>query len=141
MNMLIPGVIFLVALLAIGGVIWLAMGERRESGSAVVTKPATNGQASAVAAPATGTGSEEGKTAALAPTIPVPLDKLTLESTHTGAHEESGFPALNGQFYELAAELRTLHSQAQDIERRLGLLTEMINRIEQEYGEIGVEAE
>jgi hypothetical protein len=51
------------------------------------------------------------------------------------------FSMLNGQFYELAAELRALHRESQDIERRLGILSDLVSRIEREYGEIGVEAE
>ena len=50
--------------------------------------------------------------------------------------------ALNGQFRELAAELRTLYQQAWDLERRLRGLMEMADRIEDKQDvEISVEEE
>jgi hypothetical protein len=45
-------------------------------------------------------------------------------------NEAPGPSALNGQFHELAAELRTLYQQAADLEQRLRTLTEIADRIE-----------
>lgn len=39
-------------------------------------------------------------------------------------------PTLNGQFHELANEIRSLHQQASQLEQRLSVLTEMINHLE-----------
>ena len=144
MNTLILGAIFLVALLAIVGIIWLAMGERQGSGKAPAA-PATNGneqtrkQASAPSMPLmAGAGKAEGGTATAkgAPSVPSQREEMVAVPS-----DEQAFPVLNGQFYELAAELRALHREVQDIERRLNTLTAMVNRIEREYGEVGVEAE
>ena len=50
--------------------------------------------------------------------------------------------ALNGQFRELAAELRTLYQQAWDLERRLRVLMEMADRIEdRQDSQISIEEE
>ncbi len=145
MNTLILGAIFLVALLAIVGIIWLAMGERQGSGKAPAAVPATNGneqarkQASAPSTPPmVGAGRAEGGTATVkgAPSVPPQREEMVAVPS-----DEQAFPVLDGKFYELAAELRALHREVQDIERRLNTLTAMVNRIEREYGEVGVEAE
>src|SRR5258708_13512523 len=50
--------------------------------------------------------------------------------------------ALNGQFRKLAAELRTLYQQAWDLERRLRVLMEMADRIEdRQDSQISIEEE
>jgi hypothetical protein len=41
---------------------------------------------------------------------------------------------LNGQFNELAGEIRSLHQQAQSLEQRLGALTETVDHIERSRG-------
>jgi hypothetical protein len=52
------------------------------------------------------------------------------ETTVSMRSEASRRSDLNGQFHELAAELRTLYQQAADLERRLRGLTEIADRIE-----------
>lgn len=37
---------------------------------------------------------------------------------------------LNGQFHELATELRTLHQQSLELRQRLGALTEIADHLE-----------
>ena len=44
--------------------------------------------------------------------------------------DEPHFAMANGQFHELTIELHTLHEQSQEIEHRLSILSEMIERIE-----------
>jgi hypothetical protein len=142
MNTLILGAIFLVALLAIVGIIWLAMGERQGSGKAAAV-PATNGneqarkQASAPSTtPMVGKAERGTATAKGAPSMPAQREEMVAVPSN-----EQAFLALDGQFYELAAQLRDLHREVQDIERRLNALTAMVNRIEKEYGEVSLEAE
>ena len=143
--MLILGALFVVALLAIGGAVWLAVGERQTS----ATKPsqpapaiAAPGQQVPAAATSGGQGAAAERPVVAPATVPVETHKLVSpEPVSSDAHREQPFSALNGQFYELAAELRALHRESQDIERRLGLLTEMVSRIEREYGEVSLEAE
>ncbi len=137
MNMLILGALFVVALLAIGGAVWLAIGERQGNGKTATPK----GAAPAQQIPATTTMGQNVSAARPAP-VAVEPDELVSPSPATPAvHREQPFSALNGQFYELAAELRALHRESQDIERRLSILTEMMSHIEREYGEVGLGAE
>lgn len=140
MNTLILGAIFLVALLAIVGIIWLAMGERQGSGKAAAI-PATSGNEQAhkqASAPSTTpmVGKVEGGTATAKGALSVPS-----QIEDAVPSDEQAFPTFNGQFYELAAQLRALHREVQDVERRLNALTAMVNRIEKEYGEVSLEAE
>ncbi len=45
----------------------------------------------------------------------------------------------NGQLLELSAQLHTLHQQAQELERRLSVLTNMIEDIEHShYERVGI---
>ena len=44
--------------------------------------------------------------------------------------ETEQFPVGNGQFHRLSVELHSLHGQAQEIEDRLSVLTEMVEHIE-----------
>lgn len=141
MNMLILGVLFVVALLAIGGAVWLAVGERQDNNKAAASAaPAPSQQ---IAANSTaGQGASAGRSAVAPAKVPLEPDEFVAPAPAApAAHGEQPFSALNGQFYELAAELRTLHRESQSIERRLGILTEMVSRIEREYGEVSLEVE
>jgi hypothetical protein len=146
MNLLIVGLLFVVALLAVGGAIWLALGERQVSRNAPahVEASATARQVPTASTTDRQRGPGE-RTAATSTPTPAPVEPGGLVTapapTHPAAHGEQPFSALNGQFYELGTELRALHREAQDIERRLGVLTEMVSRIEREYGEVSLEAE
>ncbi|HLI05865.1 MAG TPA: hypothetical protein VKV40_04785 [Ktedonobacteraceae bacterium] len=139
--MLIIGVLFVVALLAIGGAFWLAVGERQQNGNAPAPEAASPGQQTPVASvPATeGLGAAAGRTAAAPPVPREPGEIVPPAPVSPAAYTERPFSTLNGQFYELAAELRALYSEAQEIERRLGILNEMVSRIEREYGEVSLE--
>jgi hypothetical protein len=44
---------------------------------------------------------------------------------------------LNGQFHEMAGEIRTLHQQAWQLEQRLSALTEMVNQLELTHNDDG----
>jgi hypothetical protein len=144
--MLIIGVLFVVALLAIGGAVWLSIGERQSSVRESAPRAAANREQIPAAATTSGQGAVVERPAAPA-TVPLEPDNLVSPApvapapAAPAARKEQPFSVLNGQFYELAAELRALHREAQDIEQRLGVLTEMVSRIEREYGEVSLEAQ
>ena len=57
-------------------------------------------------------------------------------------NEEKPFPISNGQLHEVASQLQTLHQQAQELERRLSVLTNMIEHIERsQNGRLSIEDE
>ena len=136
MNILILGLLLLVAAAAILGAVLLSLSDQRAS-------RASRAQASVPppAAPAA-----EGRPPLVTRRLedePVP-SSATLphlnEATNTlpyspEAHdEEFAPPTLNGQFHELASEIRSLHQQASHLEQRLNVLTEMVASIEQSSG-------
>jgi hypothetical protein len=49
--------------------------------------------------------------------------------------EERPLPFLNGQFHELASELRTLHQQSIEFGQRLSTLTEIVDHLERTQAE------
>jgi hypothetical protein len=70
-------------------------------------------------------------------TFSVPKD-----ATYPTQSEENYFPVSRGQLHELSAQLHTLHQQAQELERRLSVLTNMIEHIEHlQDGRLGIEEE
>ena len=76
----------------------------------------------------------------------VPLNRQTfpvaVEKPIRTSEDEQIAPALNGQFHEFAAELRSLHQQAWELEQRLHGLTEMVDRIEEsQNNHISIEEE
>ena len=123
MSTLIIGGLFVVALLALVGLVFVL---RSESGATRVaqTKPA-NPQSSATS-PVVATGQPSASTYGdVSPSmVSVPTVPPSVET------EEPHFAMANGQFHELAEELHTLHEQSQEIEHRLSILSEMIERIE-----------
>ena len=59
-----------------------------------------------------------------------------------GEDHQQHLSSLNGQFHELASEIRTLHQQASQLEQRLSILTEMVDHIERaQGGRISIEEE
>lgn len=54
----------------------------------------------------------------------------------TEAQEEQDSSNLDGQFHELSAELRALHSRAQEMEQRIGMLMEIVDRLEHDHGSL-----
>ena len=114
MNLLIVGGLLLFGLLAMLGAAVLARGERGAAGTVkkpaatLTPEPAENG----------GPGPEAAaKDGATGQNLPVPQEEMQLAS-------------LNGQFHELAAELRTLYQETQELEHRLSLLVKIANHIE-----------
>ena len=112
MNLLIVGGLLVFGLLAILGAALLARGEKGAAETvkkpAAAPEPAENGGSEAEAA---------AKDGAMGQNLPVP-------------QEETQPASLNGQFHELATELRTLYQETQKLERRLNLLVKIANHIE-----------
>ncbi len=114
MNLLIVVGLLVFGLLAMLGAAFLARGEKGAAGTAKkpaaapAPEPAENG----------GPGPEAAaKDVATGQNLPVP-------------QEETQLASLNGQFQELAVELRTLYQETQELERRLSLLVKIANHIE-----------
>ena len=112
MNLLIVGGLLVFGLLAMLGAAFLARGEKGAAGPvkkpAAAPEPAENGGSAPELA---------SKDVAMGQNLPVP-------------QEETQPASLNGQFHELAAELRTLYQETQELERRLNLLVKIANHIE-----------
>jgi hypothetical protein len=124
-NLLILGGLFVIAAAAILGVVLLSIGGQR----------AEKARANGVPAPVlTDRSSNLGSPA----NRPIPTRQAPPVSggdpsfsSRTGDQQIS---ALNGQFHELAAELRTLYQHAWELEQHLRVLTEAVDRIEQSQG-------
>ena len=120
MSTLIIGGLFAVALLTILGLVFLIRGESQTPKKGVTrvdNEPLKLSETSQIAAGGT-------------PTLPgLPTPKTEKEAMPEYVETEQ-FPVGNGQFHRLSVELHSLHGQAQEIEDRLSVLTEMVERIE-----------
>ncbi len=108
MNLLIIGGLLAVGLLALVGAVFLAMSERRAPSPSVTAKT-----------------TQPLKQPTGAPAAKMPATKETLPAVR----EETPL-VLNGQYRELANELRTLHGHAIELEQRLSALTEIADHLE-----------
>lgn len=76
------------------------------------------------------------------PSLPAPKEEAVPVQTVPVRPEVQHFPVANGQFHKLSVELHALHQQAQNIEHRLSILTETIERIEHDQSHyVGVDEE
>lgn len=124
MNALIVGGLFAVALAALIAVFFVARSDpapQTSNPAALVDeeKPTSSNVRAALQQPSLSTSAS-------------PVEETILDTEETAEQH----PILNGQLYELSLEVRTLHKEAQDLERRLHRLVEMVERIEnsqQEY--------
>ncbi len=123
MSTLIIGGLFVVALLALVGLVFILRSESGATKSAQ-TKPVS--PQSSATTPVTATSQSETLAHRNASTS-VPSAPAMPTSAIT---DEPRFAMANGQFHELAEELHILHEQSQEIEHRLSILSEMIERIE-----------
>lgn len=132
MSALIIGGAFVVALLAIIGLVFLL---RSETDSATPAQPAIQAKpepvaASVVATPPIARQASVAQQPVTAPRTALLTQKLDLEEERPSLHhEEEEFPISNGQLHELSAQLSTLHEEAQEFEHRLSVLTDMIRHI------------
>ncbi|MBV9229735.1 MAG: hypothetical protein JOZ18_10515 [Chloroflexi bacterium] len=118
MNLLIIGGLLIVAAAAIIGAILLGINEQRtEATRSISVKPSPSTESSQLV-----TRKLEDEPVLVRPNAPA-------------REEEQRLPSLNGQFHELAGEIRTLHQQAWQLEQRLSILTEMVDHIENTQGD------
>jgi len=119
-NIVIIGGLFAVALLAVLALVFLVRGEPRtpkKNVTKVDNEPLKLSETAQVAAGGT-------------PTLPGLPESNTETELIPELHNIQQFPVGNGQFHRLSVELHSLHGQAQEIENRLSVLTEMIEHIE-----------
>jgi hypothetical protein len=135
-NLLIIGGLLAVGIVAILGAILIGMSEQR----AETQRNAHTNQPASIEHN-TSTPLATGQPAASQPVVTGKLVEDSLSSRpKTPAdnalmrREDASFPILNGQFHELAGEIRTLHEQAWQLEQRLSFLTKMVDHIEQSPG-------
>jgi len=133
-NLLIIGGLLAIGILAILGAVLLGMSEQRAENAQKNRTP----QSIPVARSESANHRTVDEAAARKPDSPAVGE--TALATIQG---EQLHPSLNGQFHELAGEIRMLHQQAWKLEQRLGVLSEMVNHIEQsqsDYTEVEEEA-
>jgi hypothetical protein len=122
-NLLIIGGLLLVGVLAILGAVLLSVSEQR----AEVARKNPEPQATL---PANGN-----PTVRLRPIEENATRQLVETETTLANLDETQAPArFNGQFNELAGEIHSLHQQAQSLEQRLGVLSELVDHIERSQG-------
>lgn len=130
MNLLIIGGLLAIAVAAILGAVLLSISEQRAEKARANGVPAPQQQASTnMSSPANSTsnmGSPANRPAPLRQAPPV-----TVERSFSPRGDDQPISVLNGQFHELAAELRTLYQHAWELEQHLRVLTEAVDRIEQ----------
>jgi len=134
-NLLIIGGLLVVAAAAIIGAVLIGMSEQRtqHARNASLKQPTSTASSDL----ATRKLMEEPTTTTSRPNLPT-----TRESNLPSRGEDQRLSSLNGQFPELASEIRTLHQQASQLEQRLSILTEMVDHIERtQGGRISVEEE
>lgn len=123
MNMLIIAGLMVIALLAIIGAITLAMGA--EKTPAATHKTLAPSQTAPVAAEPTTAPVTAEPTVAPAETKKELIPVQSLPAVQDAAR----MAFVNGQFHELVTQLHALHQQAQEIERRLSMLSQAADAI------------
>ena len=137
MNLLIIGGLLVVAAASIIGAILLSIGEQRAGAKRIAgTQPGLQLPASVDRSESTPRGTTENTV------ISRSNQPAVAETPLPGRGEDQLQPSLNGQFRELAGEIRMLHQQAWQLEQRLSILTEMIDHIERiQNGRISIDEE
>lgn len=132
MSILIIGGAFLVALLALIGLVVIVRQEvqatARTQQAAAAEKVATATTAAPVANKKITTPLQSAQHSSVAEMQTLPA---AIEPALSTYKKEEQLPVVsNGQFNEFVTELHTLHEQAQEMEHRLSVLIEMVTRIE-----------
>lgn len=141
MNILIVVGLLLVGIAAIIGVILISINDqRKEVAQSTTLKQEHEIRASAPATPAQLTHPTEPREVVPSkqlaePTVTSPNHSSTGLTSLTTLEGAQKMPVLNGQFHELANEIRSLHQQASQFEQQLNILTEMINHLESSQSE------
>ncbi len=136
MNILIVVGLLLVGIAAIIGVFLIVFSDqRKETAQTNNQQPEHEFRASAPVTPARLTLPTEPKEGVPSrqvaePTVTRPDHSSAGRTSLTTLEGVQNLPTLNGQFRELANEIRSLHQQASQFEQRLSILTEMINHLE-----------
>jgi len=126
-NLLIIGGLLAVGILAILGAVLLGMSEQRTENAQKNRTP----QTIPVAMSESANYRTVDEAAARMPVGAINRAPTADETALITMEGEQLHPSLNGQFHELAGEIRTLHQQARHLEQRLGVLSEMVSHIEQ----------
>ncbi|MBO0778217.1 MAG: hypothetical protein J2P37_05245 [Ktedonobacteraceae bacterium] len=108
---LIIGGLFGLGLLSLIGLIFAARGERRPHRETPTATPRV----------------EEAAEQAVTPGVNRPSEAPVSQAL---PQQQQWLTASDGQLQELSFEIKSLHRQAQEIEQRLGLVTEIVGRIE-----------
>lgn len=149
MNILIVGGLLLVGIAAILVAVFLAVSDQRKETARVnslkLDSEIRSSTPSAPTVPVVPPAQKEPvppssatATTATRPNRPsTGKSSLMLDSRQDEGIEK--LPALNGQFHELANEIRSLHQQAWQLEQRLSVLTEMVDHVERSQGHYSVE--
>lgn len=144
MNILIVGGLLILGIAAVLGAVFLAISDQRQETTRVnglklasEVKQSTPTVPIAPPVPPVQPVQKELVPPQTAPTVTTsdhqPPSKTTLVLNgmqHEDVNDMENLPAFNGQFHELANEVRSLHQQAWQLEQRLSVLTEMVNHFE-----------
>jgi len=125
-NLLIMGGLIIIAAAAILGAVLLSIGEQRAEKARANGAAAGATNMSSTASSASNQSVPTGRTAPIRQSAPVPVER-----SYGTRGDDQQLSALNGQFHELASELRTLYQHAWELEQHLRVLTEAVDRIEQ----------
>lgn len=120
MNMLIVAGLMAFGLLAIIAAVFLAMGESKTAQTSTTASSKTEAITT---------------TTPQSATAPSPASKQNLPAIR----EETQVTAITTQFSELTAQLRSLHEQAREVERRLSILSALAEQIELGKSRISIE--
>jgi hypothetical protein len=134
-NLLIIGGLLVIAAAAIIGAVIIGISEQRteRARNASLKQPTSTASIDLTERNLV----EEPTTTTSRPNLPT-----TRENNLPSRGEDQRLSSLNGQFHELASEVRTLHQQASQLEQRLSILTEMVDHIERtQGGRISIEEE
>ncbi|HLH61941.1 MAG TPA: hypothetical protein VKV20_09670 [Ktedonobacteraceae bacterium] len=126
MNLLIMGGLIVIAAAAILGAVLLSISEQRAEKAHANAEAAVATNTRSPASSAAHQGVPTSRTAPIKHSIPVPTERA-----YATAGDDQQLSTLNGQFHELASELRTLYQHAWELEQHLRVLTEAVDRIEQ----------
>jgi hypothetical protein len=151
-NVLIIGGLFVLAIVAILGAILLSRGDEANGAARTATaaaEPPEQTNLIARSGPGVANSTNQADTAAQAASLSVPAAGTLYtppppadpETSNPSAAARLAQPVLNGQFHEVAGEIRTLHQQAWQLEQRLSVLAEMVNQVERSQGGYSGEGE
>jgi hypothetical protein len=112
-------------LLAIGGAVFLAMGESKTPATSTATSSKTE---------SSGTNAEATRSDST-PSFPIEIPEQRLPALR----EEAQIVAITTQFSELTVQLRSLHEQAREVERRLSILADIAEQITPGQSRISIE--